>query len=208
MYYPKQNINIEINEKYTVSALPELSFTSFLDNNGNSFLYRGRREIGCYENDRECSFDHKYKIKKNYDEFKKISDFVGVRPGCKKFWIRFRYAQKVYILDKFFDEENYFRLLCEIDSLSEHSKTAPVTKIIAKNINTLRSFETRHSIYFAREDYLESLEYIHDRFAWIDGEIWHFGAAVGGMHAGYHAVSSGWEDKLKCFEKFCESFFN
>ena len=98
--------------------------------------------------------------------------------------------------------------MCEIDSLSEHSKTAPVTKIIAKNINTLRSFETRHSIYFAREDYLESLEYIHDRFAWIDGEIWHFGAAVGGMHAGYHAVSSGWKDKLKCFEKFCESFFN
>ena len=32
MYCPKQNINIEINEKYTVSALPELSFTSFLDN--------------------------------------------------------------------------------------------------------------------------------------------------------------------------------
>ena len=34
--------------------------------------------------------------------------------------------------------------------------------------------------------------YIHDRFAIIDSELWHFGATVGGFHAKVNAATRGW----------------
>ena len=35
-------------------------------------------------------------------------------------------------------------------------------------------------------------DYIHDRFAIVDDELWHFGATVGGFHASVNAASRGW----------------
>ncbi|MBB4143129.1 hypothetical protein [Rhizobium rhizoryzae] len=34
--------------------------------------------------------------------------------------------------------------------------------------------------------------YLHDRFAIVDEELWHFGATVGGGHHGLNAASRGW----------------
>lgn len=34
--------------------------------------------------------------------------------------------------------------------------------------------------------------FIHDRFAIIDDELWHFGGTVGGFHASVSAASRGW----------------
>ena len=36
---------------------------------------------------------------------------------------------------------------------------------------------------------------VHDRFAIMDGEIWHCGASICGMHAALNAVSRGWVDE-------------
>lgn len=33
---------------------------------------------------------------------------------------------------------------------------------------------------------------VHDRFAIVDDELWHFGATVGGFHASVNAASRGW----------------
>lgn len=38
----------------------------------------------------------------------------------------------------------------------------------------------------------KSCNYIHDRFAIIDDELWHFGGTVGGFHAAVSAASRGW----------------
>jgi len=38
----------------------------------------------------------------------------------------------------------------------------------------------------------EKFDYIHDRFAIVDDELWHFGATVGGFHASVNATSRGW----------------
>lgn len=35
-------------------------------------------------------------------------------------------------------------------------------------------------------------DFIHDRFAIVDDELWHFGATVGGFHARVSAASRGW----------------
>lgn len=37
-----------------------------------------------------------------------------------------------------------------------------------------------------------NFKYLHDRFAIVDDELWHFGATVGGFHSEVNAASRGW----------------
>ncbi|HIF9401338.1 TPA: hypothetical protein ACX6RY_001288 [Photobacterium damselae] len=46
--------------------------------------------------------------------------------------------------------------------------------------------------------------YLHDRFAVVDGELWHFGATVGGLHHSLNAFSRGWDDNDHNFKNFFE----
>ncbi len=39
----------------------------------------------------------------------------------------------------------------------------------------------------------KNFPYVHDRFAIIDNELWHFGATVGGLHNKVNAASRGWD---------------
>lgn len=50
----------------------------------------------------------------------------------------------------------------------------------------------------------ESLFNVHDRFAWMDGEIWHFGSTVGGIKPHVTAYSRGWYDHGDKFLKYIE----
>jgi hypothetical protein len=47
--------------------------------------------------------------------------------------------------------------------------------------------------------------YVHDRYAIVDDELWHFGATVGGLHEALNAASRGWDstqhDALRFFEE-------
>ena len=44
--------------------------------------------------------------------------------------------------------------------------------------------------------------YPHDRFAVLDGAVWHFGATVGGIHSNLNAFSYGWADEKVRFSAF------
>jgi hypothetical protein len=46
--------------------------------------------------------------------------------------------------------------------------------------------------------------YVHDRFAIIDNELWHFGATVGGLHSLVNATSRGWN----AYTREAVRFFN
>jgi hypothetical protein len=47
--------------------------------------------------------------------------------------------------------------------------------------------------------------YVHDRFAIIDSELWHFGATVGGLHSLVNAATRGWDaeahDAVRFFDE-------
>jgi len=47
--------------------------------------------------------------------------------------------------------------------------------------------------------------YVHDRFAIIDDELWHFGATVGGFHAQVSAATRGWRASDHNTDAFFES---
>lgn len=54
----------------------------------------------------------------------------------------------------------------------------------------------------------EAFEIIHDRFAIVDNELWHFGAAVAGLNAGLNASSRGWSAKTSKAIIFFDEIWN
>ncbi|MCT8876779.1 hypothetical protein [Shewanella xiamenensis] len=55
---------------------------------------------------------------------------------------------------------------------------------------------------------LKDFDYIHDRFAIIDEELWHFGATVGGFHRDVNAASRGWSADAHKAVQFFETAWN
>ena len=53
-----------------------------------------------------------------------------------------------------------------------------------------------------------NFDYIHDRFAIIDDELWHFGGTTGGFHASVTAASRGWSATEHGAIKFFEMAWN
>jgi hypothetical protein len=50
--------------------------------------------------------------------------------------------------------------------------------------------------------------YVHDRFAIIDNELWHFGATVGGLHNLLNATSRGWDAHTREAIRFFDDAWN
>lgn len=55
---------------------------------------------------------------------------------------------------------------------------------------------------------INKFPYIHDRFAIIDYELWHFGATVGGFHRHVSAASRGWDVNAHKAIEFFEMAWN
>lgn len=55
---------------------------------------------------------------------------------------------------------------------------------------------------------LKNFDYIHDRFAIIDDELWHFGATVGGFHRDVNAASRGWSADTHKAVQFFDTAWN
>lgn len=50
--------------------------------------------------------------------------------------------------------------------------------------------------------------YVHDRFAIVDNELWHFGATVGGLHSLVSAATRGWDAEALDAERFFNDAWN
>jgi hypothetical protein len=71
-----------------------------------------------------------------------------------------------------------------------------IQKLFNKRIAAINQREPRRA-GTAKVDIKFSLNrefpYVHDRFAIIDNELWHFGATVGGLHNLVNAATRGWD---------------
>lgn len=54
----------------------------------------------------------------------------------------------------------------------------------------------------------DNCDFLHDRFAIVDDELWHFGATVGGFHADVSAASRGWRASDHGAIDFFEEIWN
>lgn len=62
----------------------------------------------------------------------------------------------------------------------------------AEEINSRKSKGSPHCVIEVNFNLGRHFGHVHDRFAIIDDELWHFGATVGGFHHQVSAASRGW----------------
>lgn len=73
----------------------------------------------------------------------------------------------------------------------------------AIDINSETSNRGRNCQILINTNLINKFDYVHDRFAIVDNELWHFGATVGGFHSQVNAVSRGWDaNSTKAIEFF------
>jgi hypothetical protein len=125
------------------------------------------------------------------------------RPGLRAFVASVFEAQtRVWILDPFFGEDPLPNGLFEALAMCDAADLRFLTKSVpAKLSQDLRDERRDRRERFRGPTYGVSwygglrpdrFPFCHDRFAVIDGELWHFGGTVGGHQPGLTAVSRGW----------------
>ncbi len=137
------------------------------------------------------------------------------------FWTRLFESKHSIIIDRYFD--HYMLKSLELELSKKPTEQKFDLKIITSaidlddpqkqiSINSLNSLDAvlkefeRSNI----EILYSSLSNFHDRFAILDDEIWHFGAAVGNMHHDLTAytINSSRKSIVEYFERLCNKATN
>jgi hypothetical protein len=88
---------------------------------------------------------------------------------------------------------NHVRLLTSsIGTKTEEKIIEDQLKERATKINGLRQSRSTTLAVEVKFTLKINFPYVHDRFAIVDNELWHFGATVGGFHNQVNAASRGW----------------
>lgn len=137
-------------------------------------------------------------------------------------------AQQVWIIDKHLfsadgQKPDHSRRIDRVVDwfYTENIKTIKILtghhdaqKEIEKAFEDLKQFVTEDRaklappITMALSFALRDADCIHDRFAIIDNELWHFGATVGGFHRDVNAVSRGWNAETHDAVRFFDTAWN
>lgn len=143
-----------------------------------------------------------------------------MKPGDAQFWERVMQtqAESLVVLDVNFDAYNLSRLLDVLGS--RQFKTELIVTVFTAGGDSATTIRENKNdllemIKMLDDTYVEVLElsgenakYVHDRFALVDNCIWHFGAAVGGMHDKIHAYSGPWNDVGQAFKSLTDELRN
>lgn len=127
-----------------------------------------------------------------------------------EFQVAVRRAQRVLILDPHFDFKHGVQPLCDAlcyssamlvrintrgtdEDLKIHAELNVLREVLQDKAgaSTLVEVEIRHNAVLLPMN-SGDLE-LHDRFAIVDDELWHFGATCGGAHPTLTAHSRGWD---------------
>ena len=152
------------------------------------------------------------KLKKQRADFYEIQKNQGLSVGSNSFWDAFCYSKDVVLVDKFFNKNAYMRMIFELKRIfiSRDKFKKRIQIYCSDTYSEIEKIDRQN-----RKKYPDVMDYFvvsvnlltlqnttHDRFAIMDGEIWHCGAAVGGMHAELSALSRGWKDENDNLKKY------
>ncbi len=119
---------------------------------------------------------------------------------AKEFWLKFKNSTNIIIIDDYFHK-------IPIEYISEClSNDATLTiytgREITKIRNNLQQIEGKTIILFQTKKKLK----IHDRYAILDDELFHFGSTVGGYEDHFTAYTCGWKiQQIKGLLDFLQS---
>lgn len=152
-----------------------------------------------------------FQIKNKHDEWKRNNKlFESV-----EFWNSATIAEEIRIIDPHLDI-HAMRSIRELLYIATGIKTLKILmngKSSSEDIKLVFDDLCTHLIDHGCKGSLELKQgldnsrypYLHDRFALVDGELWHFGATVGGLHHSLNAFSRGWDDNKHNFKNFFEN---
>lgn len=144
--------------------------------------------------------------------------FPSYSPGDIYFWSKLKYAADgtIYFVDLHFDHKNLNRIIWICECFSRQltrveTKVIIITGCKAEFKRLKEEYDSGREIFKEWKNVslsicsIEDDGMLHDRFVLFDGNIWHFGASAGGMHAGLTAYSGPWEDSNKSLETLLET---
>jgi len=91
-----------------------------------------------------------------------------------------------------FRASNVRLLTNAIGSKADRADIVDQLERCAEIINAANPYRPRSLVIDVRFTLGKNFPYVHDRFAIIDDELWHFGATVGGFHHAVNAATRGW----------------
>lgn len=118
--------------------------------------------------------------------------------GSILFWDTLKNCMQALIIDKFLDIYVLDRMYSEIDNRTECIENFSIKVLYcrkAKNEELIGLIKDTAKQKKGNAEFKCVPEYkwfVHDRFAFIDGILWHFGADIGGGHKDINAYSLGW----------------
>lgn len=123
-------------------------------------------------------------------------------------------TDRIWILDKHMDlaelrqlENGFSRTSATNIRLLTVSNPDPIKNHLEKLRNSPGE-EIRNPAIISVVQLKNLSQYIHDRFAILDQELWHFGANVGGAHSSLNAFSRGWDAATTMAESSFNSIWN
>lgn len=144
--------------------------------------------------------------------FNKAQDTYNMSAGASVFWKYLAKAEEIFILDKFFDGKDLQRLVHECKKYYKYKDyyknffiiTNQRDNLIQQSLSELQKIPNTDAVISYN---CEIISIMHDRFAILDGKIWHFGAKFAGMYGGIHAFSGPWEDQGNSLKYLFGKFF-
>ena len=165
-----------------------------------------------YEEDEMIFIGDSESMKNQKNAFSKIQREEKYSPGSNTFWNCFRVSTDILFVDNFFDENAYRRMLRELKEVfkarDKFKKSIQIycsdkyTEVCNLHSESVKGNGEMFAFFSVKINRLEMWNSTHDRFAIMDQEIWHCGAAVGGMHGSLSALSRGWKDENDCLKKY------
>ncbi|MBP3819166.1 MAG: hypothetical protein J6H31_12790 [Butyrivibrio sp.] len=130
--------------------------------------------------------------------------------SCEEFWRNLGDCNIAYIVDKRFSTDEFKLMVHFLDGADNKIMRLQEIFIFCdrdyaklSELNEERDkTEYKISVYAIPT---QPLYEIHDRFAVLDDEIWHFGGTVGGINPQLTAYSRGWRDLDGSFRRYIKS---
>ena len=132
--------------------------------------------------------------------------------GFSRFWEGLAKAENAYILDSYFTDDNLDKVLVrELIRLRESATREALNLVIFSSGSNLgkRASSMEQSLRSRKIDNCTIKIYpfddaiLHDRFALLDRDLWHFGVSIGGFYGGLHVISGPWPDRQD-FHTLCK----
>ena len=131
---------------------------------------------------------------------------VGIND--EEFWSNLGDCTVAYIVDKKFSPAE-FKLMLSFLQKDKNISLQSISIFCRNDVDELHELnnkreKTEFNIAIYQIPELPLYE-IHDRFAVLDDEIWHFGGTVGGINPQLTAYSRGWKDYDGSFREYIKS---